>query len=524
VPRESKLTGQILSVIKKMAVEGYNKSEISKKLDIKRQTVDYWCKKHEIKPQTYGPRKGYLKYCKFLEILKEAHKKGVKIKLNQVLREIDLHPSTANSILKKNPVYSDLIRSKEEANSEDKKLSKSEAEARLPSSEESKIIGFENGKYKIKTKDNYIYFKSSTKIHQGDPRNKSGTVRNVGEISKELKALGYEYVEGYTKKRAPLTAKHLKCGNLRTNKIRNFYTQKCPFCSNTGVSKAEKDIENWVRSLGLETRKLRFKGKTKGKEVDIYIPSLNLAIEYCGLYWHNENSPEPRGRSYHYDKMKKCEESGIRLITIFEDEWVHRKSQVKNFLKSVFGIFEERIYARSCSISEVKNSDVLRMFLEENHIQGKACAEVAYGLYFQDKLLGLVTGNEHHRQSYSDTLVLNRLVFKDGVQIVGGASRLLSKLKDYAIKNGYKKILSWSDNRWSEGRVYKKCGFNFLRELKPDYSYVKNGQTTRSSKQSNKKSNLLKKGAIGNTEAEMAKSLKLNRIWDCGKKAWEIEL
>jgi len=45
VPRESKLTGQILSVIKKMAVEGYNKSEISKKLDIKRQTVDYWCKK-----------------------------------------------------------------------------------------------------------------------------------------------------------------------------------------------------------------------------------------------------------------------------------------------------------------------------------------------------------------------------------------------------------------------------------------------------------------------------------------------
>jgi len=39
-----------------------------------------------------------------------------------------------------------------------------------------------------------------------------------------------------------------------------------------------------------------------------------------------------------------------------------------------------------------------------------------------------------------------------------------------------------------------------------------------------KKKNLVKKGAVGKTEHEMALSLGLKRIFDCGKKRWEINL
>jgi DNA-directed RNA polymerase subunit L len=42
-----------------------------------------------------------------------------------------------------------------------------------------------------------------------------------------------------------------------------------------------------------------------GKELDIYIPEKNLAIECCGLYWHSEKSVG-RGRAYHSDKFKEC--------------------------------------------------------------------------------------------------------------------------------------------------------------------------------------------------------------------------
>ena len=68
-------------------------------------------------------------------------------------------------------------------------------------------------------------------------------------------------------------------------------------------------------------------------------------------------------------------------------------------------------------------------------------------------------------------------------------------------------------------------GFNLDEEHGPDYSYVK--QYERVSKQSCQKKNLMKKGAQGtmaNTERELALTLDLHRIWDCGKKAWSLDL
>lgn len=294
------------------------------------------------------------------------------------------------------------------------------------------------------------------------------------------------------------------------------------------TSAAEEEIADFIEKITNKNIDIKRSNRSivSPKELDIYIPSLNLAIEYCGLYWHNEDSPEPRDKSYHYEKMKKCNEKDVRLITIFEDEWKEREKQVKNYLKSVVGFAKKRVYARKCEVRIVGNS-VAKVFLEENHIQGKTTMKIAFGLYFENELLGLVTGNCHHRQKRDNApFVLNRLVFKDEVQVVGGASKLLKRLIKYAKHEGYKELISWSDNRWSEGNVYKKTGFNLVAELKPDYSYyVGNGK--RESKQSNKKANLLKKGAKGtleNTEKELAKSLNLCRIWDCGKKRWAIYL
>jgi hypothetical protein len=274
-------------------------------------------------------------------------------------------------------------------------------------------------------------------------------------------------------------------------------------------------IKKYYPSAG-STRKI-----ISPKEIDIYIPELKLGIEYCGLYWHSELNI--KNKKYHQDKMIECNKKGIRLITIFEDEWVNRQNQVKNFLKSVMGVNKIRLYARNCFIKEI-DPNLSRKFLEENHIQGKAPLKISYGIFYKDNLMGVMTGNTHHRKP--GIFTLNRLAFQNGVQIIGGSSKLLKRLISYAKKNGYKKIISWSDNRWSEGGVYEKCGFKMAEELLPDYSYY-TGQNIRQSKQSNKKANLLKKGAEGsmeNTEKELSLSLGYSRIWDCGKKRWEFSL
>ena len=215
---------------------------------------------------------------------------------------------------------------------------------------------------------------------------------------------------------------------------------------------------------------------------------------------------------------------GLRLIHIFADEWRDRKDQIKNYILSVLGKNPVNVGARETKLKVVDKKSA-KLFLDQNHIQGAATIDMAWGLYHQNDLVAIMTGDRHHRQGQEGSFVLNRLAFKSGVSVAGGSSKLLKALISFAKEKGYSKLISWSDNRWSEGRVYEKMGFTLEEEMGPDYSYTK--QENRFSKQSCQKKTLLKKGAKGtmaNTEHELALSLGLYRIWDCGKKRWVMDL
>jgi hypothetical protein len=106
--------------------------------------------------------------------------------------------------------------------------------------------------------------------------------------------------------------------------------------------------------------------------------------------------------------------------------------------------------------------------------------------------------------------------------VVGGAQKLFKACKSWAINSGTNKIISWSDNRWSQGTVYEKLGFQLDKELNVDYSYVDlKNPIKRLSKQSQKKSNTQCPANI--TEREWSIQRGLSRIWDCGKTRWSIE-
>lgn len=306
----------------------------------------------------------------------------------------------------------------------------------------------------------------------------------------------------------------------------NFYTKieaicknqyGCPKCSR-GKSKAQRELYEFIKKYYPNVQN-NMRGIIKPFEIDVYIPEISLGIEYCGLVWHSEQFK--KNKKYHFNKMKLANDKGIRLITIFEDEWLKRKDCIKSFLVSVLNGNNTIIGARKTKIRSIPKN-IANNFLNQYHIQGATTFEIAFGLFHEEKLLGLISGNRHHRQGFKNVLVLNRLVFKSDISIPGGASKLLKELIKYAKENNYDKIISWSDNRWSEGNVYKKMGFIMEKELPVDYSYVK--KENRYSKQSNQKKHLLKKGAIGKTESEMALSLGLYRIWDCGKKRWSIDI
>ena len=282
---------------------------------------------------------------------------------------------------------------------------------------------------------------------------------------------------------------------------------------NMGI--AQKEVQDWLQEQGFSFAPcISLLGK---KEIDLYNADLKLGIEYCGLYWHHENAKTPRDRLYHYDKYRLCKEQGVRLITIFEDEWLYRKEQVKAFLQSVLGV-NKKVYARKCILKEVSR-EIGRDFVNDNHIQDIDKPSLIYfGLYHDDVLVGILSLNRHHRTNSTDLLVLDRMCFQQGITVVGGASKLFKAAIEYAKMNGYKKIVSWSDNRWSWGNVYEKLNFQLEIELPADYSYVhlKNPDSKRKSKQSMQKSNI---GCPKDmTEKDFALTLGYSRIWDCGKK------
>ena len=67
----------------------------------------------------------------------------------------------------------------------------------------------------------------------------------------------------------------------------------CPKCKQY---KTEKEILAFINQF-IEAEKIKLSdlGINSKKEIDIYIPSLRLGIEYCGIYWHSSKYKKKNG-------------------------------------------------------------------------------------------------------------------------------------------------------------------------------------------------------------------------------------
>lgn len=254
----------------------------------------------------------------------------------------------------------------------------------------------------------------------------------------------------------------------------------------------------------------------KPKELDVLIPSHNLAIEYNGLYFHNELHKDSK---YHLNKTNDCEAKGIQLIHIFEDEWLYKKEIVKSRIKNILGLTDIKIYARKCIIKEVSPKGS-KDFLNKNHIQGNVNSKIKIGLYYNEELVSLMTFNNPRNNKINGVYELIRFCTKLDTSVIGGASKLLQ----YFIKTyNPKEIISYADRRWSQGTLYDNLGFNKINVSKEDYSYIIKNK--RFHKSSFKKKNLISNGFDKNsTEHEIMLSRKIYRIYDCGKIKYSIIL
>jgi len=531
-----KIFGQIEEKVRELVLDGYTNEYVAKETALSQGTILSWCRKNGLTLGKYRNPELRSKEIKFVELMKSGSI------LKHACVAVDVCGRTGMLWVSRNGLTG-VVRTRADA-ALDKSLSMEEANSRLPEGH-GRVVRYDQviGEYVVERSDGTFYSRITSQIFRGDPQLSEKKRDTEEEVSVKLLEYGYRLIPGtYTAKNEPLRAEHIECGYVRQNDFRMIFKQSCPKCTNTGTSTPEQEIFSYVESLGLNTTKFYFErdyaGKGKPKEIDVYVESLKFGIEYCGFYYHGENYKarsldrklkkfEKRGLKYektdfdspvlcHKAKMDKANSLGIQLITVFTHEWRDSQDKVRAVLKAKLGKNEIKIHARKTELKEIDKEEA-RKFLDLYHLQGYEFSTVCFGLFSGEELVGVITGGYHHKNGVEFTL--NRLCFKSNTTVVGGSSKLHAALENWAKSNGFSEIKTWSDNRWSEGGVYEALGYELRHDIGPAYFYF-NGAGKVFTVYSLRKKKMLRMGATGKTEPEMAKSLKFDRIFDCGKKAW----
>lgn len=298
------------------------------------------------------------------------------------------------------------------------------------------------------------------------------------------------------------------------SKFKKEWCQNCYPLKNNFRSDGEIEIYDFVKSLCSDA-KHSDRRLLEGKEIDIYIPSKKIAIEYNGLYWHSEQVLEHLNKSKwsDFDKMTQVKNLSVRYIGIFEDEWINKKDIVKSRLRNILNCIPNKIFARKCEIVEISSQQASK-FCNENHIQGSGRSNVRYGLFFNGELVSVMTFSKSNLSRKISDWEINRFCNKLDYNIIGAASRLFKK---FVLEHNPDKVISYADSRWSEGNLYKVLNFKFEKQTTPNYWYFLPNELTRIHRFSLRKNS---DDVQELTEKENRLAQGYNRIWDCGNSKW----
>lgn len=286
---------------------------------------------------------------------------------------------------------------------------------------------------------------------------------------------------------------------------------------NSGPSTPEQEIVAFLKEQGILNVIQSDKEILAGLELDIYLPDYNLAIEFNGNRFHSDLFKK---KNYHLKKTLECSRKGIRLIHIWECDYVKRKGIILSNLQAILGKTPTRIYARQCTLKTLPAQQT-NLFLRENHLQGSTVAGIRLGLFYEQELVAVMTfsklrkavGMQHKEGSYELARFCNKL----NTTVVGGASKLFS----YFIRTFEPKyVLSFANRDWSIGNLYQKLNMIQVGETPPGYFYVKSQY--KYSRFAFTKHKLVQIGFDENkSEYAIMSEQGYFRIWDCGNLKYE---
>lgn len=283
-----------------------------------------------------------------------------------------------------------------------------------------------------------------------------------------------------------------------------YHKTGCPNCNTT--NEQQKEVIDFVSKLSdnveIDNRTIVKFDSNKFKELDIYCPDQKLAIEYNGLVWHSERYKSDI--QYHWKKTKSCKDQGIVLFHIWSDLYQRKKEIYQSILRLKFGKVLNRVYARKTTLVELTKEEI-KNFFDKNHLDGSVNCITGWGLKIDDKLVEAISVRKVNNQNkkYKGYLEIARQATLVDYLVVGGESKLLTVVEEYAKNHEFKGILN-----------YVSCDFGGIPKSKwkftyqgiTDISYFYTNGSNRISRQK------LQKRKPGQTEKELAEENGLLKV------------
>ena len=342
------------------------------------------------------------------------------------------------------------------------------------------------------------------------------TDEHIKYIKEHIGKFQCEYISHENKNKNGCNIEYtLKC--LRTNKLFTIsYTnlririlkniEISPFFRKKyGSSEEEEELFNFIKD-NYDGEILRNKKRfIKPKELDIYLPDLKLAFEYNGLYFHDEICYD---NDYHLMKTESCEKMDIQLIHVFSDLWLYKTNIVKSHILNLLGKTPNKIYGTKCDVKEITDSEIIKDFLEMNHLQGFISSKIKLGLYYKEELVSLMTFKKQKKDTYNLLRFCNKL----NIEVIDAADKLF---KYFIEKYNPLEVISNVDRSWSQGELYYNLGFDLVHKTKPNYYYVVDD--IRQNRFNYRKDKLVHQGFDPNeSEHEIMLERNIFRIYDSG--------
>lgn len=174
----------------------------------------------------------------------------------------------------------------------------------------------------------------------------------------------------------------------------------------------------------------------------------NILVEVDPTYTHNvTESPfgrEPIDKLYHLNKSSVAKSHGFQCMHIFD--W-DNLDKIINLLTT-----REKIFARKCNIKEIPAAEA-NAFISLYHLQGVCKAEINIGLYYNDRLVSVMTFD---KPRYNHNVEYELIRYCSSANVIGGAEKLFSY---FTHKYKPVSVISYCDCSKFSGNVYRQLHF-----------------------------------------------------------------